>query len=219
MKTILSTVLFILLSGATIAQHDFHSKYLIKISPTQIYGDEIYLEYEQRVGKQISFTVNAGPTIQSQHELLHAIHKEFYKNIYDQYNGRPLLGYYVGAGFRYYPVRQFATALNGFYLEPEFKYRETNSEINHVNPSTQLYQVNYLKRSQFFIRLEMGYQCRFNKNFALEFFGTIGFSITSFNTKYHYVPYPPNNYDKNYYLPSVGTGTRVGVGGTKKSNN
>ncbi len=220
MKKILLLFVSILGSFHLLSQEEEYSRYAVKYAPFQLIAGELHFEFEQAVAPQISVFANAGPTISEVglgKLLLDGIHKPNFSRESD-------IGAFVGIGFRYYILSNYAMAPKGLYIGPEIKYRYYKSSPSTDQSQMQL-NINdlYYNAKQLSFRFQIGNQFLIGGRFALDMYVNLGLGKTTINSSEVNTYYDGGNY--NYGIGDVTrnrvsivgtTGVKFGFGGIKK---
>lgn len=193
-------------------------KQLIKICPQWLLEGNVPIFYERKIGNNVSIEASVGLTFNN-----------YLWDAFEQigtYNGGAIpvsKRYYqpsfsLGGGIRYYP----SGALDGFYIAPEIRYRNyqsqglaTTATTNPGTPSTN--PTNYLQESLVFTDLKFvfGYVAYIDDVMPIEFFGGIGIRERNENRVYDATSTGNGGIGLQNYIssaPLLSLGIKIGVG-------
>lgn len=220
MKKILLLFVSILGSFHLLSQEVEYSRYAVKYAPFQLIAGELHFEFEHAVAPQISVFANAGPTI-SDVGLGKLLLDEIYKPSFSRESD---IGAFIGIGFRYYILSNYAMAPKGLYVGPEIKYRYYKSTPS-TDPSQMQQNTNdlYYNAKQLSFRFQIGNQFLIGGRFALDMYVNFGMGKTTINTRDMITYYDGANYvygmgdvTRNKVSIVGTTGIKFGFGGIKK---
>jgi hypothetical protein len=192
---------------------------IIKFSPLQLFRGEIAWAYEEAIQERMSFEISVGPTLSNVNAFEPTHEFPFDPNVNQSPNvsGQSKVGFMGSASIKYYPIDN-QTALHGFYVEQEFKYRVYNDLLVDQQDilEDRKGSINQARFSTIF-----GSQRWLSDNLSIDFFGGVGLNFSTSRTSFVLYSVDQQTFEEsyeweesvakgvNYYITA---GVKVGIG-------
>ena len=193
----------------------------LKFNPLQLFRGEIGFTMEQALKDRTSLSLSFGPTISNLNPIPSGhVFPTGGISVQPQLYTESALGMMSALSFRYYPMENDA-ALNGFFIEPAFKYRKYNENLTDQQ---EILSDRKGYTSQYRFAFNMGAQRWYSNSFSLEFFLGAGIGYEKDQTSAVFGEYDFETGQVNYFWVDSQTknatwfisgGINIGIGWSK----